>query len=158
MESIGVRFEKITTKILDGSAVILMAVIMTIIIASVAARVTGAFGMDWFEEIVGLGLTWMVLIKAALLFKDKDHLQVDALSLLVSKNKECQKIYNIFIDTITFLSLVGFAIISFALCYTTRKSSPMLGFTFKLWYVSMCVSSVLSSIYVSMRLMRELRA
>ena len=158
MESIGVRFEKVTTKILDGSAVILMAVIMTIIIASVAARVTGAFGMDWFEEIVGLGLTWMVLIKAVLLFKDKDHLQVDALSLLVSKNKECRKIYNIFIDTITFLSLVGFAIISFALCYTTRKSSPMLGFTFKLWYFSMCFSSVLSSIYVSMRLMRELRA
>lgn len=67
MESIGVRFEKITTKILDGSAVILMAVIMTIIIASVAARVTGAFGMDWFEEIVGLGLTWMVLISGTAL-------------------------------------------------------------------------------------------
>jgi TRAP-type C4-dicarboxylate transport system permease small subunit len=157
MEYIVSTFEKRTAKLLEYICLFLLTAIMIIVLASVLARVTGAFGIDWFEEIVGMGISWMVFIKAALLFKQDDHLQVELLAHLLSNKRKLIRIYNIFLYSVTFLALLGFTVVSFALCYTTRKSSPMLGVTFKLWYFSMCFSSALSAVYIFVKMIREFR-
>jgi len=142
--------------ILDFCWVGCLVYLMGIVVTGVIGRFTGTFSIGWFEETVYLALSWMVFGKAALLFRNNEHLRVEFIDKVLFERPKAMKIYKIVVDVVILICTFAFSWASLKLCLTTPKVSPMLRIPYKFWYFALFFSMVLASLYIIVELIKEL--
>ncbi len=127
--------------------VVIMALQAVLLMASVFFRYILNSPIVWGDEIVRYSLIWMTFVGAALATKDKQHIQVDVIDLIL--HKRGKTITNVLADVI----VVGFMV--FLIGYGIRMTDYQRGmfgetlswFSYAYVYVSIPIGAFLTIVF-----------
>ena len=143
-------------EILKYCWLVCLVYLMIIVLYDISARFLSGYSIGWMDETVYLALTWMVFGEVALLFRDNNHLRVNLMDTLLGNRKKARKVYKILVNISVLVCLITFSWISFRMVLSTQRISPVLGISYKLWFVSICFSMCLSVLYVTKNLIKDI--
>ena len=127
--------------------VVITALQAVLLMASVFFRYILNSPIVWGDEIVRYSLIWMTFVGAALATKDKQHIQVDVIDLVLRKRG--QTITNVLADVIVVVFMV------FLVCYGIRMTDYQRGmfgetlswFSYAYVYVSIPIGAFLTIVF-----------
>ncbi len=149
--------DKGIVKGLDYVWLLCLSFLMLLVLYDVLSRFLGLFSFSWSDEMIMLALIWMVFGKGALLFRNNDHLRVDLMDMWLANRPKSRKVYKIAVSVCVLICLAAFAWVSLELVLSMQRVSPILGLSYRLWVFSMFFSMSLSSIYVFIVIIKEIR-
>ena len=117
-------------------ALFLLCVLFVLVSTNVILRFFPVFSIGWFDEIVELSFAWMVFTAAAVLWRYRQHPQIDFLEFLLDGTRYRPML-------LTFIELVNIAFLSVLTYYsgvltlTAAATSPIFQIPRKFFYVAM---------------------
>ncbi len=152
------RADKLLAAALKGIAVGLCALIALLLLCRVILRLPFfTASMAWSEEVIELTMAWMILIMAALLFRNGEHFRLDLLEKKLA-GKPLVKYLNLLITMINLLFVAALFYYGIKFMLPQAQFSPILKINHRFFYASVPVNAGLMMLYLLRDLVRNVLA
>lgn len=123
----------------------LLCVLFALVSTNVILRFFPVFSIGWFDEIVELSFAWMVFTAAAVLWRYRQHPQIDFLEFLLDGTR-FKPLLLTAIELVNIAFLTVFTYYSGMLTLTAAATSPIFQIPRKLFYVAMPTAGIYMAI------------
>ncbi|WP_068086167.1 TRAP transporter small permease [Polycladidibacter stylochi] len=130
------KIDRVICNIFRYTAICLLSILFILMALNVILRFFPVFSIGWFDEIVELSFAWLVFTTAAVLWRSKEHPQID-LVVYMFDGKRLQYFLLALIEVVNIFFLSAFTYFSYSLVERAMASSPIFQIPRKIFYVSM---------------------
>ncbi|WP_373236340.1 TRAP transporter small permease [Cohaesibacter celericrescens] len=139
------KVDKVLYRAFRIVSITLLCLLFFLTSLNVLLRFFPIYSMGWFDEIVELSFAWLVFTTAAMLWRNREHPQIDFLEVLFEGTR-CRYALLSLIECINILFLSVFAYYSTTLVLKAAAASPIFQITRKVFYIAMPVTGVYMTI------------
>ncbi|QPM92381.1 TRAP transporter small permease [Pseudooceanicola algae] len=132
-------------QVLRAVPIFCLSALFVLLFINVVARSFSLASFPWFDEVVQGLFAWMVFAGAAALWRDKDHFQVDWLS--VALNPVGRRLLLILIALLSICFLMAMTWYGLSLTRSARAMTPILQLPTSLFYAAIPISGAIMLAY-----------